>query len=125
MRFGERLPGEVEEGDTARTPEAKSKLVDTLKSTKELLKTVKDATREQLRKNAPRVANYLDKSLDEGTKAFSDSMGSLDKRTSAEQRELLKAYSSFLQKQAQLVDRRLASLEMEKPSDLTQVHPPT
>jgi hypothetical protein len=99
------------------SPEVKSKLMDTLKSTKELLKAAKAATQEQLRKNVPKVANYLDKSLDETSKAFSDFMGSLDKRTSVEQRELLKAYSSFLQKQAQIVDRRLSSLESEKPPD--------
>jgi hypothetical protein len=72
----------------------------------------------------PKVANYLDKSIDEASKGFSDVMGSLDKRTSVEQQELLKAYSSFLQKQVQLVDKRLSSLEKERSPNPTQVAPP-
>jgi len=106
------------------SPEVKTKFIDTLKSAKEFLKAVKAATQEQLRKSAPRVANYLDRSLDEASKAFSDFMDSLDKRTSVEQRELLKAYSSFLQKQTQIVDRRLSSMVTEKPADSTRAGPP-
>jgi hypothetical protein len=51
-------------------------------------------------------------------------MGSLDKRTSVEQRELLKAYGSFLQKQVQLVEKRLSSLEKERSPNPTQVASP-
>jgi hypothetical protein len=106
------------------SPEEDSTLSSTLKSTKELLKSLKATTQEQLRKNVPKVANYLDNSIDEASKGFSDVINSLDKRTSVEQRELLKAYSSFLQKQVQLVDKRLSSLEKEKPPGSAQVAPP-
>ena len=116
MQFGEKL---------SDSPEEYSTLSSTLKSTKELLKSLKATTQEQLRKNVPKVANYLDKSIDEASKGFSDLMGSLDKRTSVEQRELLKAYNSFLQKQVQLVDKRLSSLEKEKSPDSAPVAPPS
>jgi len=116
LQFGEKL---------SDSPEENSTLSSTLKSTKELLKSLKATTQEQLRKNVPKVANYLDKSIDEASKGFSDLMGSLDKRTSVEQRELLKAYNSFLQKQVQLVDKRLSSLEKEKSPDSAPVAPPS
>lgn len=93
------------------------KLRDTVKSFRELLGAVKRRSEEELRKNAPSVASSLDKSFEAGSKAFLDAIDTIDNKTKQEQRELLKAYSSFLQKQDELVRKQLAGVERRIASD--------
>ncbi len=91
--------------------EVKSKFKETVKSTKELLIAIEAATRQQVKIGAPKLANGLDKSLEQGSKALSDFIGSLDKKTSKEQLELLKGYRFFLGKQLEMVQGRISAIE--------------
>jgi signal transduction protein with GAF and PtsI domain len=84
---------------------------DTVKSFKELLLAVKKMADDEMRKTAPSVASSLDKSFEAASSAFLDAIETIDNKTQQEQRELLKAYSSFLQKQDELVRKRLAAVE--------------
>ena len=47
-------------------------------------------------------------------------MGVIDKKTGKEQLELLKVYRSFMQKQTEIVQARIADLEKEHPEASTK-----
>ena len=91
--------------------EVKAKAKETLRSVKELLKTVTEGVDAELKKNAPRVANTLDRSFETASKSLTDTLGVIDRKTGKEQLELLKAYKSFIQKQAEILQGRISDLE--------------
>jgi len=93
--------------------EVKTKAKETLRSVKELLKAVTESVDAELKKNAPKVASTLDRSFETASKSLTDTLGVIDKKTGKEQLELLKAYRSFIQKQAEIVQGRISGLEKE------------
>ena len=95
--------------------EVKAKAEETIKSAKELLKAVKESAHAELRKSAPKVAGTLDRSFERTAKGLADTLGVIDKKTGKEQLELLKVYRSFMQKQTEMVQARIADLEKEHP----------
>ena len=92
-----------------RKEEVKAKAEETLNSVKELLKTAKTAAHSELSKTVPKAKNALDRSFDSASKGLAETLGFLDRRTSREQVELLRAYRAFLTQQIELIDKRLAS----------------
>jgi hypothetical protein len=98
------------------TEEVRAKARQTAKSAGELLDAVKRAAHARLSKEAPKVVNALDDSFDRAAKGLTDTLNTIDKRTSKEQAELLKAYRSFLQKQAEIVDKKMASMKDKEKS---------
>jgi hypothetical protein len=94
--------------------EIKAKAKETAKSARELLDAVERAINARLSKEAPKVRNALDDSFAKASKGFTDAMKTIDKRTTKEQSELLKAYKSFLQKQTEIIEKRMASMKDEK-----------
>lgn len=97
------------------TEEVRAKAKQTAKSVGELLDAVKKAAHARLSKEAPRVVNALDSSFDKASKGLADTLKTIDKRTSKEQAELLKAYKSFLQKQAEIIEKKMASMKEQEP----------
>ena len=95
--------------------EVKAKARETAKSARELLDAVEKAVNARLSKEAPKVKNALDGSFHNASKGLTDALNTIDKRTSNEQAELLKGYRSFLQKQTEIIDKRMAS--MKKPEE--------
>ena len=95
--------------------EVKAKAKETVKSVAELLKAVKNVAHDQLSKNAPKVVNTLDSSFDKGSRVLTDTLRTIDRETSQEQLELLNAYRSFLQKQTELIERKMTSIKQESP----------
>ena len=95
--------------------EIKAKAKETAKNVGELLESVKKAVHARLSKEAPKVVNTLDSSFDKASKSLADSLAAIDKRTTKEQSELLKAYKSFLQKQTEIIDRKMASTKKKQP----------
>ena len=95
--------------------EVKQKAKETVKSAAELLEAVKNSAHARLSKEAPKVVNAIDDSFDRASKGLTDALKTIDKRTSKEQSELLGAYRSFLQKQTEIIDRKMASMNNEKP----------
>jgi DnaJ-domain-containing protein 1 len=93
--------------------EVQAKARETLRSMKELLKAVKTSAHRELEKNAPKVVNTLDRSFEKASNSLTDTLGVIDKKTTKEQLELLKAYRSFLQKQTQMIQTKITSLERE------------
>ncbi len=91
--------------------DVKAKAKQTAKSAAELLDAVKKAVQASLSKNAPKVANALDSSFDKASKGLVDTLETIDKGTAKEQAELLKAYRSFLQKQTEIIDKKIASMK--------------
>ena len=94
--------------------EVKAKAKQTAKSIGELLDAVEMAARARLSKEAPKVVNTLDGSFDKATKGLTATLKTIEKRTTKEQAELLKAYKSFLQKQAEIIDKRIASMKKKE-----------
>ena len=90
--------------------EVKAKAKETVRSARELMDAVKKAINAQLSTSAPKVANALDGSFDRAARTLTDALGTIDQKTAREQVELLKAYRSFLEKQGEIVDRRMASV---------------
>ncbi|MBI3023720.1 MAG: hypothetical protein HYY68_08395 [Thaumarchaeota archaeon] len=84
---------------------------ETVKSVRELLRAVKNAVHDQLRRGAPTVVNALDRSFETASKTLLETLRVVDKKTNKEQTELLRAYQSFLQKQVELIEGRLKVLE--------------
>ncbi len=95
--------------------EFKSKAKQTAKSAGELLDAVEKAARARLSKEAPKVVNALDSSFDKASKTLADTLKTIDKSTAKEQAELLKAYKSFLDKQAEIIEKRMASMRDKEP----------
>ena len=93
--------------------EVRKKAEETFDSVRELLSTVKKSVHAELTVGAPKLVNALDESIDKSTKALSDSLKVVDKRTRREQLELLKAYRSFLRKQADLIEARVKAIEKD------------
>jgi len=93
--------------------EVKAKAKETLRSVRELLKAVAESVDAELKKNAPRVANTLDRSFETASKSLTDTLRIIDRKTGKEQVELLKAYRSFIQKQVEIVQGRISDLEKE------------
>ncbi len=91
--------------------EIKDKAKQTLKSAQELVNSLTDAAHAELSKTAPKLAKTLDQEFDKAAGAFSDTLRTVDKSSSKEQAQLLGAYRSFLQKQTELIDRRLKDVE--------------
>lgn len=91
--------------------EVKAKAKETLRNVGELLKAVTESVDAELKKNAPMVANTLDRSFDTASRSLADTLRVIDRRTGKEQLELLKAYRSFIQKQAEIVQGRISDLE--------------
>ena len=91
--------------------EVKAKAKETLRSVRELMKAVTKSVDDELKKSAPRVANTLDRSFETASKSLNDTLRIIDRKTGREQLELLKAYSSFIQKQAEIVQGRISDLE--------------
>jgi hypothetical protein len=91
--------------------DVKAKAKETLRSVRELLKAVTDSVDAELKRNVPRVANTLDRSFEKASKSLTDTLVVIDKKTAKEQLELLKAYRSFIQKQAEIVQGRITDLE--------------
>lgn len=94
--------------------EVRAKARQTAKSAGELLDAVKKAAKTSLQKTAPKVSDALDASFDKASKGLADTLKTIEKTTSKEQVELLKAYKSFLQKQTEIVDKRLSSSKDEE-----------
>ncbi|HUI00037.1 MAG TPA: hypothetical protein VLX56_00225 [Nitrososphaerales archaeon] len=94
--------------------EVKEKAKQTAKSAAELLDAVKKAANARLSKEAPKVVNALDGSFDKASKGLADTLKTIDKRTAKEQAELLKAYKSFLQKQTEIIDKKMASMKEQE-----------
>jgi DnaJ-domain-containing protein 1 len=98
------------------TQEVREKARQTAKSVGELLDSVKKAAHARLSKEAPRVVNVLDSSFDRASKGLNDTLKTIDKRTTKEQAELLKAYKSFLDKQTEIIEKKMSSMkDKEKP----------
>lgn len=97
--------------------EVKSKAKQTAKSVGELLDAVEKAAHARLSKEAPKVANALDSSFDKASKTLTDTLKTIDKSTAKEQAELLKAYKSFLDKQAEIIEKRMASMKDKEKSE--------
>jgi CHASE1-domain containing sensor protein len=95
--------------------EVRDKARQTAKSVGELLDAVKKAAHARLAKEAPKVANALDGSFDRASKTLTDTLNTIDKSTAKEQAELLKAYKSFLDKQAEIIEKRMASMKGKEP----------
>jgi len=93
--------------------QVKTKLDETLRSSRELLKAVRDATHEQLRKNVPAVTGFLDNSFNDASKTLSEFIESVDKKSKSEQLELLRAYRSLLSEHSEVLDRRISALDRE------------
>lgn len=91
--------------------EVEEKLHETVESVKNLIESVTKATRAEIRKTAPKLSTTLDKSFQKAAGGLSDVLSTIEKGSSAQQKELLKTYKSFLQKQADLIDGRLKKLE--------------
>ena len=91
--------------------EVKAKARETVKSAGELMDAVKKAAHAQLSNSAPKVMNALDSSFDKASKTLTDTLDTIGKRSSKEQVELLKAYRSFLRKQGEIIDKRMASMK--------------
>ncbi len=97
------------------TEEVKTKAKETVESVAELLKAVKKVVHSELSKEAPKVVNTLDSSFDKASKGLTDTLKTIDRRTAREQLELLRGYKSFLQKQTELIDKKIASIHVESP----------
>jgi hypothetical protein len=95
--------------------EVEAKAKETLRSVRELLKAVTESVDAELGKNAPRVANTLDRSFETASKSLTDTLRVIDRQTGKEQLELLKACRSFIQKQAEIVQGRISGLGKEHP----------
>jgi hypothetical protein len=93
------------------TDEVRKKTKETVKAVNDLVEAWTRNVHENLSKNAPKAMHSLDDSLDKASKGLSDALKTIDSRTSREQGELLKAYKSFLQKQTEFIDRRMASMK--------------
>jgi len=93
--------------------EVKAKAKETLRSVKELVKAVETSVHKELGKNAPKVVNTLDRSFERASTGLAETLRTIDKRTGREQLELLKAYKSFLQRQTDMIQARIAALERE------------
>jgi hypothetical protein len=91
--------------------EVRAKAKQTAKSVGELLDAVKKAAHARLSREAPKVVNALDGSFDRASKALTDTLKTIDKGTAKEQAELLKAYRSFLDKQAEIIEKKMASMK--------------
>ena len=91
--------------------EVKGKARQTAMSAAELLDVVKRTAQAQLASQVPTVANALDSSFDKAAKGLTDTLDTIDRSTAKEQAELLKAYKSFLQKQTEIIERRVASMK--------------
>lgn len=87
--------------------EIKAKAKQTWKSAQELANSLTDAAHKELAKSAPRLTNALDEQFDNASKAFSNAMNEIDRKTAKEQADLLRAYRSFLQKQTEMIDKKL------------------
>lgn len=94
--------------------EVKAKAKETAKNARELLDAVERAINARLSKEVPKVTNALDDSFAKASKGFTDAMKTIDKRTSKEQSELLKGYQSFLQKQNEIIEKRIASMKKQE-----------
>jgi GTP cyclohydrolase I len=103
--------------------EVKAKAKETLRSVRELLEAVTENVDAELKKNAPRVANTLDRSFEAASKSLTDTLRAIDRKTGTEQVELLKAYRSFIQKQAEIVQGRISDLEKERKGTETKKTP--
>lgn len=95
--------------------EVRAKAKQTAKSVGELLDAVEKAAHARLSKEAPGVVNALDSSFDKASKSLTDTLKTIDKRTTKEQGELLKAYKSFLDKQTEIIEKRMASMKEREP----------
>lgn len=91
--------------------EVEERLHETVESVKNLVESVTKATRAEIHKTAPNLSTTLDKSFQEAARGLSDVLSTIEKGTNKQQKELLKSYKSFLQKQAELIDGRLKKLE--------------
>ena len=95
--------------------EVRAKAKQTAKSVGELLDAVERAAHARLSKEAPKVVNTLDGSFEKAAKGLTETLKTIDKRTAKEQAELLKAYKSFLQKQTEIIEKKMASMKKEGP----------
>jgi hypothetical protein len=95
--------------------EVRAKAKQTAKSVGELLDAVERAAHARLSKEAPKVVNTLDGSFEKATKGLTDTLRTIDERTAKEQAELLKAYRAFLQKQAEIIEKKMASMKNKEP----------
>jgi DnaJ-domain-containing protein 1 len=96
--------------------EVKAKARQTAKSAAELLDAVERTVHARLSKEVPNVVNSLDSTFDKASKGLTDALNNIDKRTSKEQAELLKAYRSFLQKQTEIIEKKMASMKEKEKS---------
>jgi len=97
--------------------EVRAKAKETMKGVRELLEAVKNDVNARLSKEVPKVRNALDSSFDKASKSMTDALRTVDRRTGKEQVELLKAYRSFLQKQTEIIDKRMASMKDDKKAE--------
>ena len=97
--------------------EIRAKAKETAKSVSDLLDAVKRTAHARLVKEAPKVVDTIDQSFDRASKGLTDALKDLDKRTSKEQSEVLKAYRSFLQKQTEIIDKKMASIRRTPKED--------
>jgi phosphate uptake regulator len=89
--------------------EAKEKAKKTMEDVTSFLREAKKAAHEELSKEAPKASEALDKAFKTASKSLADALRATQEKTSKEQLELLRAYRSFLQKQVDLIDKRIES----------------
>ncbi len=89
----------------------KKKVKETIKATKDFFAAAKKSVQVEISKEAPKLVHTLDKSIDKAGRDLSSVLNSIDKKTTTEQLQLLKAYRSFLRKQTGFVDEQISARE--------------
>lgn len=88
---------------------------DAIEGVRKVVDSAAKTAREEMKKQAPELSSALDRSFKQTAKSFSDALGTIDKGSSKQQRALLSTYKSFLQRQAEVIDKRLKDLEGKQP----------
>jgi hypothetical protein len=91
--------------------EIEQRAKEALESGKALVRSITKSANEELAKRAPRLGSSLEKPLNDAAKTFTDTMGTIDKRTREDKVALLRAYRTFLESQRDYVEKKLKSLE--------------
>ncbi len=91
--------------------EAKEKARKTMEDVESLLRDAKKAAHEELSKEVPKISKALDNAFNTASKSLSEALRAAQNKSSKEGLELLRAYRSFLQKQTDLIDKKIESTE--------------
>ena len=74
-------------------------------------KTWIGSTTKFVKEVSPKVSATIDESLEKASEVFARTMTQIDSQTSPQQVKLLKAYKSFLSKQVDMIEKRLAKIK--------------